>query len=209
MAIGRVDTPRDSHTARENAAYGKPSPLQCGTHRLRCRGQFEARKIGVRGLAVCGRCRPIDRHRHCFITKSGRPGYYRFGHGGARDGNDDGGQGVRPWAGHTVWRRWIAGRKLRAAADVTLNDRDRIMLDIVVLALSVVGVVRCLRQARGRAQPLPLGFWFCLALLISSAPPVFFDDHATVKTVAAVISLTLFLYVLSVMARSDAPDRWS
>ena len=33
MAIGRVDTPRDSHTARENAAYGRRlsnvEPIDC------------------------------------------------------------------------------------------------------------------------------------------------------------------------------------
>ena len=83
------------------------------------------------------------------------------------------------------------------------------MLDIVVLALSVAGVVHCLRQARGRVRPLRWGFWFYLALLVSSVPPVFFDNHATVKTVAAVVSLTLFLYVFSLMARGDALDQGS
>ena len=48
---------------------------------------------------------------------------------------------------------------LRPTPDVTLNDSARIMLSIVILALSVGGVFRYLRQAHGTAQPLPWAFW--------------------------------------------------
>ncbi len=81
------------------------------------------------------------------------------------------------------------------------------MLAIVSLVVSLIGAVFSIRQARRRAEPLAWTFWFYVAVFVSSVPMVFFDDLATVKTVAAIISGALFLFALSLMARSTSLDR--